>query len=210
MDAWKLWLSLLIIIGLQATGCAPRWGKPSVSQQDCLEALAHRLQHSPTLDYLATLDRQHVDLKEFFQLCRAHMPVCSLPQKFYHWKHEVKIVRSKTEKGSVVHKVRIYFNYLSTCDPASMDARKTHGDIAEFYDADGEFMGLAVYAGDGFYFPLPYSKYSGERLQLRMYMKDMVDATDATRLEPYGRAACSANLPVRSPQPLLINSRTRR
>jgi hypothetical protein len=88
-------------------------------------------------------------------------PLCALPEKFYYWKNEVKVIVSKSLHGSVVHKVRIYHNYWSTCRPHLVDPQKTHGDIAEFYDENGRFMGLAVYTGDGLYYPLPYSKYKG-------------------------------------------------
>jgi hypothetical protein len=40
------------------------------------------------------------------------------------------------------------------CDPL-----KTHGDVAEFYDAEGNFMGIAVYMGKGKYCSLPYGGY---------------------------------------------------
>jgi hypothetical protein len=40
-----------------------------------------------------------------------------------------------------------------------LDPKKIHGDIAEFYDKEGNFMGLSVYMGDGKYCPLPYSGY---------------------------------------------------
>ena len=116
-------------------------------------------------DYLITLDGQEIELDEFFHMCHS-MPLCSLPDKFYHWKNEVKSTVSKRPDGEVIHKIRIYFNYLSTCKPERIDPQKTHGDIAEFYDENGEFMGLAVYTGNGLYFPLPYSKYGGGKLTL--------------------------------------------
>jgi hypothetical protein len=31
--------------------------------------------------------------------------------------------------------------------------------VAEFYDSDGNFMGLSVYMGDGKYCPLKYDQY---------------------------------------------------
>ena len=50
-------------------------------------------------------------------------------------------------------------NCLSTFCPESCDPRKTHGDVAEFYDQKGTFMGLAVYMGNGEYCSLPYDGY---------------------------------------------------
>ena len=37
--------------------------------------------------------------------------------------------------------------------------KKTHGDVTEFYDGNGKFMGLAVYMTDGQYCPIPYDGY---------------------------------------------------
>lgn len=158
---------VLAAAGLLSMGCAAHISKThSTSAEDCIERLDRRMTTAPEKHYLLTLDGQKVPLNQFFQQCRVHTPVCALPEKFYHWKSEVKTVASRTEHGKVTHKVRIYYNYLSTCKPDQIDPKKTHGDIAEFYDAKGEFMGLAVYAGNGLYCPLPYDNYSGhEKLQ---------------------------------------------
>ena len=57
-------------------------------------------------------------------------------------------------RGPVSHRVRIYHNILHTCRPDYRDPLRTHGDVAEFYDEAGRFMGLAVYMGQGLYCPL--------------------------------------------------------
>jgi hypothetical protein len=80
-------------------------------------------------------------------------------EKFYYWENEIREVVSDTVNGRVRHKIRCYINCLSTVCPQISDPLKTHGDIAEFYDAEGNFMGLAVYLGNGKYCPLPYSGY---------------------------------------------------
>jgi hypothetical protein len=46
----------------------------------------------------------------------------------------------------------------SACDPDYVDPVRTHGDVAEFYDAQGRFMGLAVCMGNGLYLPLPFEE----------------------------------------------------
>jgi hypothetical protein len=160
--------TVLAAAGLVSMGCAAHIGKPHItSTKDCIERLDRQMNHAPQKHYLLTLDGQKIPLDQFFQQCRSKMPYCTLPEKFYHWKSEVKSVTSKAPRGTVTHKVRIYYNYLSTCEPDQIDPEKTHGDIAEFYDAKGEFMGLAVYTGNGLYCPLPYDNYSGhEKLQL--------------------------------------------
>lgn len=156
--------TVLAAVGLLSMGCTAHH---ITSTEDCIEMLDRQMNHAPKKHYLLTLDGQKIPLDQFFQQCRVRMPVCTLPEKFYHWKSEVKTVTSNTEHGKVTHQVRIYYNYLSTCKPDQIDPKKTHGDIAEFYDAKGEFMGLAVYAGNGLYCPLPYANYSGhEKLQL--------------------------------------------
>lgn len=50
------------------------------------------------------------------------------------------------------------FDLRSACDPDYVDPGRTHGDVAEFYDAQGRFMGLAVYMGNGLYVPLPFEE----------------------------------------------------
>ena len=60
---------------------------------------------------------------------------------------------------TIQHRVRVYYNLMSTCHPDRIDPGRTHGDVAEFYDEKGEFMGLAVYMGKGLYCPLPFSGY---------------------------------------------------
>jgi hypothetical protein len=61
----------------------------------------------------------------------------------------------------------MYLNPLSTCHPDRVNPGRIYGDVAEFYDDDGEFMGLAVYLGQGIYFPIPYSAYSKSTLDRR-------------------------------------------
>ena len=58
-----------------------------------------------------------------------------------------------------VNNVPYYHNCLSTFCPENHDPQKTHGDVAEFYDGSGDFMGLAVYMGDEKYCSLPYDGY---------------------------------------------------
>ena len=160
----------LCVISLSIFGCTAHMVKQIDSSRECIERLDQRMKIAPLQSHLFTLDGQKVPLDEFFQQCLIKMPFCTLPKKFYHWKNEVRSVTSRTPQREVNHKVRIYFNYLSTCDPEKTDPKKTHGDIAEFYDAQGIFMGLIVYTGNGLYCPLPYSKYGGNKEQLRFYM----------------------------------------
>jgi hypothetical protein len=172
--------TMLAAVGLLFMGCTAHIGKNHIaSTEDCIERLERRMNRAPKKHYLLTMDGQKVPLDQFFQQCLVHMPACTLPEKFYHWESEVKTVASKTAHGKVTHQVRIYYNYLSTCQSDQIDPEKTHGDIAEFYDAKGEFMGLAVYAGNGLYWPLPYDNYSGpERLQLFLNVTIASTASD--------------------------------
>jgi len=132
---------------------------PSPAPIDCLESEGQRIDAAPTRNRLQTLDGQNVPLAEFTMLCRRRFPSCVLYPKFYHWKNEIKQMATQTPRGTVRHRVRVYYNLLSTCHPEKIDPGRTHGDVAEFYDEKGAFMGLAVYMGKGLYCPLPYSGY---------------------------------------------------
>ena len=113
----------------------------------------------PTLHYLHTLDGQNVLLNEFYVKSLIHFPSCLLYKKFYYWLSEIREVVSKTENGDIRHTIRCYNSCRSTFCPEMSDPLKTHGDVAEFYDRNGNFMGLGVYMGDGKYCSLPYSGY---------------------------------------------------
>ncbi len=129
---------------------------------DCLNQAAKRvteIRSLPDMKYLYTLDGQNVLLNEFYVKCLYLFPQCCLFKKFYYWQSEIREVVSNTGKSAIKHKIRCYYNCLSTICPDSCDPRKTHGDVAEFYDLRGNFMGLAVYMGDGKYCSLPYDGY---------------------------------------------------
>lgn len=117
----------------------------------------------PELKYLSTLDGKYVLLSNFYAKCEYLFPQCSLFRKFYYWRSEIKEVISVTDNGEVNHRIRCYHNCLSDFCAGRSDFGKTHGDVAEFYDGKGEFMGLAVYMGNGKYCSLPYDEYRKPR-----------------------------------------------
>ena len=117
------------------------------------------IQSLPCKKYLYTLDGQNVLLSEFYSKCLNLFPQCCLFPKFYYWQSEIREVVSNTNKGMKKHKIRLYIDCISAFCTERCDAHKTHGDVAEFYDQKGIFMGLAVYMGDGKYCPLPYDGY---------------------------------------------------
>lgn len=128
----------------------------------CLDQAVERIKEIrslPDIKYLYTLDGRNVLLKEFYNKCLQLFPKCCLFGKFYYWESEIRDVVSNTKNGSIKHKIRCYNNCLSTFCPESCDPRKTHGDVAEFYDQNGKFMGLSVYMGNGKYCSLPYDGY---------------------------------------------------
>lgn len=132
-------------------------------RQDCLNQAVKRIKEIrslPDKKYLNTLDGQRIQLNEFFNKCNHLFPQCCLFAKFYYWQSDVRQVFSNTQSGKIEHKIRCYHNCLSTYCPDSCNPRKTHGDVAEFYDQIGNFMGFAVYVGDGKYCPLPYDGYT--------------------------------------------------
>lgn len=130
---------------------------------DCLaEAIerVNKIKQLPESEFLHTLDGQKVKLNEFYERCRSLFPFCCMFKKFYYWESEVCEITSKSTHGPVDHKIRCYHNCFSTCCPEKRDKRAKYGDVAEFYDQTGEFMGIVVYIGEGSYCSLPYSGYS--------------------------------------------------
>lgn len=113
----------------------------------------------PDVQYLHTLDGQNVLLNEFYAKSLILFPQCLLYKKFYYWQSEIREVVSNTKNGNIRHLIRCYNNCRSTFCPEMSDPQKTHGDVAEFYDRNGNFMGLSVYMGDGKYCALPYDGY---------------------------------------------------
>jgi hypothetical protein len=122
----------------------------------CLYQTFNKIRSLPELKYLHTLDGQNVLLEDFFHKCLGLWPMCYLFAKFYYWKNEIRTIISTTSKGSVKHTIKFYEHSFSSCYPEKLDRKKTHGDVAEFYDEKGNFMGLAVYMGNGKYCSLPY------------------------------------------------------
>ena len=128
----------------------------------CLDKAVARIKairSLPEMKYLHTLDGQNIFLNEFYSKCLYLFPQCCLFNKFYYWQSEIREMVSVTKNVPIKHKIRCYYNCLSTFYPESCDPQKTHGDVAEFYDGNGKFMGLAVYMGDGKYCSLPYNGY---------------------------------------------------
>lgn len=129
---------------------------------ECIEKAVRRINDIRSfadIQYLHTLDGQSVLLKKFYTKCLNLFPQCVLFDKFYYWQSEIREIVSNTENGAIKHKIRTYHNCLSTFCPDASDSPKIHGDVAEFYDGNGNFMGLSVYVGDGKYCALPYDGY---------------------------------------------------
>ncbi|MDJ0857144.1 MAG: hypothetical protein QNI89_00115 [Desulfobacterales bacterium] len=147
---------LLVMLAVWVlAGCVGATPPPALKPEDCLRRAQARIEGMPARDCLPTLDGQCVPLRPFFEACSALWPDCVLYAKFYHWETEVAEIVSPTPRGPVSHRVRMYHNILHACDPGYRDDLRTHGDVAEFYDEVGRFMGLAVYMGQGVYCPLP-------------------------------------------------------
>ena len=153
---------ICILIGFLIAGCHKQTKASTQTPEECIDAIVARLNELPDKRYLPTLDGQSVDLQEFFDACAQKGSHCALYEKFYYWKNEVKEIESNSTRGRVRHKVRMYFNPLSTCYPEKVNPGRTHGDVVETYDPEGFFMGLGVYMGEGMYVTLPYSGYKGK------------------------------------------------
>lgn len=129
---------------------------------NCLDKALERtmyIQSLPELKYLNTLDGKNVALNEFHTKCSKLFPKCCLFRKFYYWQNEIREIVSVTTNGPIRHTVRCYYNCLTTYCLKNSDPLKTDGDVAEFYDNTGNFIGLSVYMGDGKYCKLAYSGY---------------------------------------------------
>jgi len=128
----------------------------------CLDNAIERIiyiRSLPELEYLNTLDGKAIALNEFHEKCHRLHPKCCLFSKFYYWQNEIREIVSVTANGPIKHKIRCYYNCLSTYCSKNSDPKKIDGDVAEFYDDKGNFMGLSVYMGDGKYCSLAYSGY---------------------------------------------------
>ena len=151
-------LGLVILVAMAVTaGCAGAAALDAEPPADCLRVAQARLDQAPAWDCLPTLDGQCVPLAPLFALCDDIWPDCVVYPKFYLWESEIKTITSQTPRGPVEHRVRIYYNILTTCRPEYQDPLRTHGDVAEFYDPSGRFIGLGVYMGQGLYVPLGQS-----------------------------------------------------
>ena len=152
-----------ILFLVLVAGCHKEAPAPRPSPQECIDEIAARIKDLPQKPVLPTLDGQAVNLQEFFNACARKRPDCALYAKFYYWASEVKEIESKSSAGRVRHKIRMYYNPVSICLPEKVNPGRTHGDVAEIYDSNGIFMGLAVYMGEGLYVTLPYSGYRGTK-----------------------------------------------
>jgi hypothetical protein len=155
-------VSVLFIILFLAIPHQVLRAEDNKQSSDCVDKAFKRIreiQSLPEMKYLNTLDGQTVSLNEFYDKCLLLFPKCSLYRKFYYWQSEIREVASSTKNGLIKHKIRSYHNCISASCPERFDPRKTHGDVAEFYDQQGNFMGLAVHVKDGKYCSLPYDNY---------------------------------------------------
>lgn len=132
------------------------------NEESCVEKAIQRtiaIKSLPEKKYLHTLDGQDVLIVTFIKTCRHMFPYCGFFAKFYYWESETKTITSPGANGPMQHQIRCYYSSLSRYCPNRHDPLKTHGDVAEFYDGNGVFMGLAVYMGNGQYCALPYCNY---------------------------------------------------
>jgi hypothetical protein len=134
--------------------------KATTPKQDCVDEIANSAEAAPGENVIVTLDGQLVDLEAFFEMCDQNNPRCSLYKKFHFWQNKIITTDSPSQAGLIRHQIRAYFSPSSICYPERVHPGRIYGDVAEFYDANGEFMGIAVYMGDGNYYPLPFSGYT--------------------------------------------------
>lgn len=156
----KLSAILFVPMAIAFTGSAVP-GDLAPEDEACIDRLVQQVEAAESIDAISALDGQRIDLNEFFEACdRYGPPVCVLFEKFYHWPCEILTTASISRRGCVAHTIRAYYNPSSVCLPESVHPLRDYGDVAEFYDSNGEFMGIVVYMGEGLYFPLSFSGYS--------------------------------------------------
>lgn len=110
---------------------------PATDLERCLDKELKRLKNLAPRTVLVALDGRVINLERY----------PSLPEKFYYWENETKIV--KTRAGP--HRARIYWNTAAKCNTrfsSKGNPRALYGDVAEIYDTRGKFRGFAVYSGE--------------------------------------------------------------
>jgi len=137
--------------------------KPVTHNDDCIDEIAGSIEAASGGSVILTLDGQVVDLEEFFEKCDQNNPTCSLYKKFHFWHSEIMTIDSLSQSGVVHHRIRAYYSPSSICYPERVNPGRIYGDVAEFYDSEGLFMGIAVYMGEGTYYPLPFSGYTKKK-----------------------------------------------
>ena len=160
-------LKLLLVVLIMMSSSRVLFAADDREATECIDRASERIieiRLLPEKAYLQTLDGQEVPLREFSARCLNLFPNCVLFEKFYYWPSEIREVTSRSKRGMVTHKIKCYHNCLSVCCSGQRDAQKTHGDVAEYYDDQGNFMGLSVYMGNGKYCPLPYGGYENQIL----------------------------------------------
>ena len=150
----------MVGIGLCCLLCCCGHLKPVTQHKDCIDEIANSIEAASGESVILTLDGQVVDLEEFFEMCNQDNPRCSLYEKFHFWQSKIIIIDSPSHAGIVRHRIRAYFSPSSICYPERVSPGRIYGDVAEFYDTNGEFMGITVYMGEGAYYPLPFSRYT--------------------------------------------------
>jgi hypothetical protein len=150
---------VVIFIGLSPCSLLAEDNNQPYECMDRADRQIIKIRSFPDVQYLHTLDGQNVLLNEFYAKSLILFPQCLLYKKFYYWQSEIREVVSNTKNGNIRHLIRSYDNCRSTFCPEMRDPQKTHGDVAEFYDQNGKFMGLSVYMGGGKYCALPYDGY---------------------------------------------------
>lgn len=155
----KIFLPLLFVL-IAIHACTNLIVSKKLLGEACLDAEIERLDGLPEKQVLNMLDGQEINLIEFVAMSSFKQPCCSLPRKFYYWPNEVKEIYSLALEKKVTHQIRTYSNLMSTCYPERIDTGRIYGDVAEFYDQNGTFIGFTVYCGQGLYCPLPYSGYT--------------------------------------------------
>lgn len=155
----KVFISILGL-GMCLHICCCTHLTPLIQHNDCIDEMVASIDATQGGSVILTLDDQIVNLEEFFNKCDQDNPKCALYRKFHFWPNKIITIESPSKAGIVRHRIRSYYSPSSICYPERVNPMRIYGDVAEFYDIYNEFMGIAVYMGEGAYYPLPFSRYN--------------------------------------------------
>lgn len=123
---------------------------------ECIENKKAEVDSKPEKSYIIGLNGEKIGLELYRSYSKVDI-LAIMPDRFYYWENEIREVEDRNSDGRIVeHKIRIYWNFCSSCGcPGEFntknDPQAKFGDFAEIYDENDRFMGFVSYTGEGQY-----------------------------------------------------------